>query len=476
MQFVSPLYLCFLPLTWLLFWLTPVSRRWMILLAASMLFASWHNPGTLLVLCLFSGFTFASGFLLNKARSGRSIIFYSSLIIQISNLLLLKYAESGGAGLHFVFKEAGFRSDVILMAVGFSFYTLQHIGYLCDIYFGRITPVSQPFRFLLFSSLFAKFNAGPLEKVQSLLPQFTAPQASEGLLVLGLQRILLGFFKKMLLADRLAPMVMQVYGDNDQLGSFVTAAGACIFTLQLYFDFSAYSDIAIGTAQLFGIRLSENFNYPLSASSVSEFWRRWHISLISWFSTYIYYPLVFRLRRLGKISVLAGIFCTFLISGIWHGLGGTFLIWSLLHVVYLSYEGLTKNTRLQWSKRFPPLFYKCFSIGITFALVCFSNLFFRAENMIQVKMLLSELGSSPFRGEGFFEGFLSVLAGGGYQEVLFNFWITFALVAGFLFLEKRIYRSMAAGRHVLIRITILLVLLFIFGIFKKADYFIYLQF
>jgi alginate O-acetyltransferase complex protein AlgI len=158
MQFVSPLYLCFLPLTWLLFWLTPVSRRWMILLAASMLFASWHNPGTLLVLCLFSGFTFASGFLLNKARSGRSIIFYSSLIIQISNLLLLKYAESGGAGLHFVFKEAGFRSDVILMAVGFSFYTLQHIGYLCDIYFGRITPVSQPFRFLLFSSMPARLK------------------------------------------------------------------------------------------------------------------------------------------------------------------------------------------------------------------------------------------------------------------------------------------------------------------------------
>ncbi|HEV7232363.1 MAG TPA: MBOAT family O-acyltransferase, partial [Bacteroidia bacterium] len=416
------------------------------------------------------------GIYMNKARRGRSFIFYCSLLIQASTLLLLKYAESSNGGLHFFFKEAGFQTDVILMAVGLSFYTLQHIAYLIDIYYYRANAVSNPFRFLLFSSFFAKFNSGPLEKAQSLLPQFETLEISEGLVMLGLQRILLGFFKKMLLADRLAPMVMQVYGDNDQLGSAVTAVGACIFTLQLYFDFSAYCDIAIGTAQLFGIRLSENFNYPLTSTSVSEFWRRWHISLISWFTNYIYYPIVFKLRHIGRISVLAGIVCTFLISGIWHGLGGTFLIWSLLHAMYLSYESLTKNTRLEWSKRFHPGLYKSFSIGLTFVLVCFSNLFFRAENMMQVKVLLSELCSSPFRGEGFFEGFLSVLAGGGYQEVMFNFWVTAGLVTGFLLLEKRIYHAMTKGRYVFIRISLLLVLLFIFGIFKKADYFIYLQF
>jgi hypothetical protein len=309
-----------------------------------------------------------------------------------------------------------------------------------------------------------------------LIGQFREPQVQLDSVVLGIQRIVLGLFKKMVLADRLAPVVAEVFSGQASSGSLTVATGICLFTLQLYFDFSAYSDIAIGTARLFGIELSENFNRPLLAQSISEFWRKWHMTLNRLFSTYVYFPVVYVLRHNGKLAVLAGITATFLLSGIWHGLGLTFLIWSLLHALYLSFEYLTQKTRMKWMHRVPASLYRRLSISVTFLLVCFSNLFFRSGNLEQARHLLTQLVSSPFAGKGVMVGYVSALAGGGYEEALFNFSITMFFVFAFLFFEKSMHLRILEARSVFIQLFILLTVIMTFGVFKSAGYFIYVQF
>jgi len=476
MQFISPLFLCFLPVVLALYYVTKPAFRWLVLLLSSLLFIGILKPEALIVLVSFSAFTFYSGKLIQAGRKYRTFIFYSALVVQSLSLILLKYMESEQGVLKLVFEEEGYRADVILLAAGFSFYTLQHMAYLADIYYDRVQADTKPLRFLLFSSFFAKFNSGPLEKAETLIAQFDRPPVSETLFLQGVQRIVLGFFKKMVLADRLAPIVSRAFTAQAHHGSLAVATSVCLFTVQLYFDFSAYSDIAIGTAKLFGIELSENFDRPFASLSVSEFWRRWHITLIRWFSNYIYYPLVYHFRKNGKLAVITAIFATFLISGLWHGIGKTFLIWSLLHAFYLSFESLTKNARLKWRHSVPATFYRAFSILTTFLLVCFSNLFFRSADMHQAKQLLTQLCSSPFGDQGFMNGFVSALAGGGYQEALFNFSVTVFLVLSFLFLEKKILARANAGNRGYLQLFILLVLIFTFGVFKNASYFIYMQF
>jgi alginate O-acetyltransferase complex protein AlgI len=396
MQFCSIQYLLFLVPVCLVFRLTPAAYRYLVLVAASLLFVALLSLPALLVLLLFSGLTYGSGMLLDRSAKYRSVLYLASLFLQLSCLILLKYVESGQQGLRFFPHDIGFQMHVLLFAIGFSFYTLQHIAYLTEVYFRRMPACHQPLRFLLFSAFFAKINAGPLAKAKEFLPQTHIPLASSDDLRLGVERIALGFFKKMVLADRLAPIVSQLFDPAVHAGSAATAAGICLFTIQLYLDFSAYTDIAIGTAYLFGIRLPENFNFPFRATSVSEFWRRWHMSLITWFSQYIYYPLVFKGRRLGQIAVFAGIALTFLASGIWHGIGKTFFCWSVLHMLYLSFERLGSKKRRAWAERNPSNLYRLAGLVITFLLVCFSNLFFRSANMPEARHLLTQLSGPAF--------------------------------------------------------------------------------
>jgi alginate O-acetyltransferase complex protein AlgI len=446
-----------------------------VLLLFSMLFIGAERPYALLVVLGCSLLTFYAGKFIGKGQQGGTLFFFA-VISQFAALLLLKYVESADAGLRFQFKETGFRTDSILYTIGFSFYTLQHLGYLIDIRYGRIEPETNLWHFFLYSAFFAKFNAGPLERAQTLLPQFRAPEPDKDDLSQGIQRIILGLFKKLVLANRLAPIAERIFSDTSSIGSFASAAGVIVFTIQLYFDFSGYCDLAIGAARLFGIRLTENFNFPLSSTSISVFWRRWHISLISWFTDYIYYPVVFRLRRLGHWAAIAGIICTFLLSGIWHGIGKTFLIWSLLHILYLSYESISKNVRVSWSRRFKGGWYTGASVLITFLLVCFSNLFFRATDSGQAKQLMQGLGNAPLGSEGWAKGFLAPLAGGGYQEALFNLFTAITLSLFFLLSEKHVYNRIETGKRSLLQVVVLLIFIFILGVFNKVDSFIYLQF
>jgi len=476
MQFVSLSFLVFLPVVWLVVRLAGPAHKRALLLLSSLLFVGWISLGALAVLLFFSLLTFYGGLALSSASSFRKQLFIGLVLLQAASLLLLKYVESGNAGLHLLFHEAGYRADLILFAAGFSFYALQHIAYLSAVYHRRTVAEQSPFNFLLFSAFFPKFQSGPLEEAPQLIAQFQTGNARPDQLQAGVHRIILGIFKKMVLADRLAPIVGRVFSSGQVSGSGATAAGVCLFTVQLYFDFSAYSDIAIGTGKLFGIELTENFNFPFRATSVSDFWRRWHISLINWFGKQVFNPVAYRLRRFGVMAILGGVWATFLLSGLWHGIGMTFLIWSLLHALYLSFETLTKYKRLGWSQRFPVWLYTFWSTTITFLLVCFSNLFFRSADLSEALQLLRQLMTTPFGGKGLIAGFLSVLAGGGYQEALFNLGVTGILVLLFLILEKSLLQRILSGKGVWLQSFALLLLVFVFGIFAHSDYFIYLQF
>jgi alginate O-acetyltransferase complex protein AlgI len=476
MQFVSLPFFLFLLVVWLLSLVTEARFRPYLLLLSSMFFIAWINPVALGVLIIFSLFTFFTAQWIERQTPYRGLLYASAMTIQVLSLFLLKYVESGSEGLRFLFREAGYRADLVLIAAGFSFYTLQHIGYLTDVFYNRSRAEKNTLHFLLFSAFFPKVQAGPIEQAQKLIPGFTRKIKDLPTVWEGVHRIVLGIFKKMVLADRLAPLVSQVFSSHQTSGSAATVAGVCLFTVQLYFDFSAYSDIAIGSAKLFGIELKENFNFPFSATSVSEFWRRWHMSLIAWFGIYVFNPIAFRLRKNGMKAIITGICFTFLLSGLWHGIGNTFFIWSLLHVLYLVYETLTKNLRLAWSHRIPVHIYRLFSLSVTFLLVSFSNLFFRSADLGQAIQLFKQLGSSPFLGQGFRKGFLSVLAGGGYQEALFNLGVTIACMIVFLLSERALLNHIRQRRWAFTQSFLLLFLIFIFGVFSKADYFIYLQF
>ncbi|MFI5150057.1 MAG: MBOAT family O-acyltransferase [Bacteroidia bacterium] len=468
-------FLACLPVLWIIFRLVNPSARWMVLLLFSLLFIGVYRPWALLVVCEASFFTFYAARLLN-GKQYRKLILLSALGIQILALLLLKYVESADSGLRFLFRESGFRTDTVFYTLGFSFYTLQHIGYLLDVYYKRIPAESHPLRFLLFSAYFAKFNAGPLEQPAELIPQFKMPNPIRDDISAGFQRIVLGLFKKMVLADHLAPVEERIFNGTAHPGSLAIITGVILFTIQLYFDFSAYCDLAIGVSRMFGIRLTENFLFPFSSESISVFWRTWHITLIKWFTTYIYYPLVYTFRKSGRVAVICGIACTFLLSGIWHGIGYTFLVWSLLHALYLSFESLSKHTRVAWSGRFTGWGYKWLSMLITFMLVCFSNLFFRAENWTQAIQLLKGSGGSLFGREGIVKGYLSPLAGGGYQEALFNLGLVMTLSFAFLVLEKGICKRINSPKLYSFQLFILLFLILFVGVFQKTDSFIYLQF
>ena len=307
------------------------------------------------------------------------------------------------------------------------------------------------------------------------IPQINKNVITQDNLIIGFNRFLLGLFKKMVIADRLSPAVHSIFDFNDNYQGLTTLIGVYLFTVQLYFDFSGYTDMALGIAKMLGYDLKENFNLPLRSASVSEFWRRWHISLINWFTNYIYYPLVYRLRTYKKTAALTGILITFLVSGIWHGIGFTFLAWAICHILYLSFELFTKRFRVTLSEQLNHTFYNISSIFIVFNAVCFSNIFFRAESFEKAIQLIKNLFSNFFP-DNWLRNFIAPLATGGHQIDEFNFFISILIMGIFLLFEKKINRFAINKKLNLLFITAFIILIFIFGIFNNGERFIYMQF
>ena len=275
----------------------------------------------------------------------------------------------------------------IILPVGISFYTFQALSYSIDVFREKIKPTKDVVAFLAFVSFFPQLVAGPIERATNLLPQFLQKRVFDyGTATDGCRQMLWGFFKKMVIADNCAFFVDQVWNDISGYSGSTLLVAAIIFSFQIYCDFSGYSDIAIGTAKLFGIKLKRNFNVPYFSRDIAEFWRRWHISLTTWFRDYLYIPLGG--SHVCKRKIVRNTFIIFLVSGFWHGANWTFILWGLFHaILFLPLILMGKNRRYTdtlASGRYFPSGKEFIQIACTFILATIGWIIFRAENISQV--------------------------------------------------------------------------------------------
>jgi len=328
------------------------------------------------------------------------------MLVNLGFLGVFKYynffAESFADLLQSIGMNADFATLNILLPVGISFYTFQTMSYTIDVYRRKLEPTKDIFAFFAFVSFFPQLVAGPIERAKNLLPQFyTSRQFDYNKAVDGMRQILWGFFKKIVIADSCAIYVNAIFTESAELSGGILLLGAVLFAFQIYGDFSGYSDIAIGTARLFGFNLMRNFAYPYFSRDIAEFWRRWHISLSSWFKDYLYIPLGG--SRGGQLMQLRNVFAIFLVSGFWHGANWTFIVWGGLNALYFIPQMLLKTNRnnlaIAAQNSMLPSIKEIFQILLTFFLTCVAWVFFRAISVGHAFDYL--LNMFTFGGEGF---------------------------------------------------------------------------
>lgn len=393
MLFNSLDFAVFLPLVFLLYWASRGLHRHagnVILLVASYVFYGWWDP-RFLALIAFS--TLVDFFLARSLESssdqhGRKLFLWTSLAINLGLLGYFKYANFFLEQLDGAFTLLGHpihaeRLDIIL-PVGISFYTFQTLSYTLDVYHKRLKATRDPIAFAAYVSFFPQLVAGPIERATNLLPQFTSPRTfSYPVAVDGLRQILWGLFKKVVIADNCAEQVDRIFGQYGSLDGSTLLLGAVLFAFQIYGDFSGYSDIAIGTARLFGFSLMRNFAFPYFSRDIAEFWRRWHISLSTWFRDYLYVPLGG--SRGGTAMKVRNTFIIFLVSGFWHGANWTFIVWGALNAIYFLPLLLAKRNRqnlgIVAEGGALPSFRDLLHVASTFLLTCVAWVFFRAPDV-----------------------------------------------------------------------------------------------
>ena len=348
MMFNSIEFLIFLPITFIVYWLLGRHTRWQnaFVVAASYLFYGWWDWRFLILIAVTTLCSYASGIAIAQSKTPKRYL-WANIVFNLLILCTFKYYDffaQSFADLFLNGKADGLLLHLIL-PVGISFYTFQALSYSIDVYRGTITPTRDLVAFVAYVGFFPQLVAGPIERATSLLPQFEQSRHFDyRQCVDGLRQMLWGFFKKMVVADSCALYVDPIFAHPDWFNSASLLLAAALFTIQIYGDFSGYSDIAIGCAKLFGIKLRRNFNVPYFSRDIAEFWRRWHISLTTWFRDYIYIPLGG--SRVPKGRVVLNTFVIFLVSGLWHGANWTFVAWGAYHaLLFLPLILLGKNRR-----------------------------------------------------------------------------------------------------------------------------------
>ncbi len=392
MLFNSLDFAIFLPLVFLIYWFFKKETKIqnVILVIASYVFYGWWD-WKFLSLILFSTIVdYSVGLLIFKTDkpSKKKILLWASLLINLGFLGYFKYfnffIDSFVQTFSFFGKTIPIHSLNIILPVGISFYTFQTLSYTIDVYRNKLKPTKDFVAFAAFVSFFPQLVAGPIERATHLLPQFYDKRKFDyGLAVNGLRQILWGLFKKIVIADNCAEMANQIFNNSAEQPSGILIMGALFFTFQIYGDFSGYSDIAIGTSRLFGFDLMQNFNFPYFSRDIAEFWRRWHISLSTWFRDYLYIPLGG--SKGGALSKIRNTFIVFLVSGFWHGANWTFVAWGFLNALYflplLLLDKNRANLDVVAKNRIFPTLQEFINIFVTFVLVVFAWIFFRANNL-----------------------------------------------------------------------------------------------
>ena len=377
MSFNSISYLLFLPTVWLIYWMVKSNLRLqnVVLLLSSYLFYSWFDWKLSILIFSISFVAYATG--LQIAR-GNKWIHWISIIFVLLVLGIFKYYNFFIGNINSIFLSFGYSLDIpslyIILPIGISFYSFQAISYVVDVKRKTINPTCDLISFLTYMSFFPQLVAGPIERAKDFLPQILRHRKLErGFFSDGCRQVLLGFFKKLVVADNCAIVVNDIWNNYASYNGTTLLVGAILFTFQIYSDFSGYSDIAIGTAKLFGFRLSDNFRYPYFAESISVFWRRWHITLLSWFRDYVYIPLGG--NRCSPSKVILNTVIVFALSGLWHGASWTFVIWGCYHAIL--FIPLIIMNKIGFKIRTP----RIFKIVLIFVLVNLGWIFFRAPTI-----------------------------------------------------------------------------------------------
>jgi len=396
MLFNSIDFAIFLPIVFLCYWYVfrqKVRLQNLLLLVASYFFYGlWDWRFLFLILAstivdFFVGIYIARN---NENPKNAKFGLYVSILFNLSLLGFFKYYNFFVESFTDMFQLFGYTIKSvwtlkIILPVGISFYTFQTISYSLDIYYKRINPTRNFLNFAAFVSFFPQLVAGPIERASNLLKQIEKKRSfNHDQIVSGLKLILWGLFKKMVIADSLAPIVDDIFANYPEYSSATLILGVTLFSFQVYGDFSGYSDIAIGTAKLFGIELMSNFKFPNFSRNVAEYWQRWHVSLSTWFRHYIYIPLGG--SRVNKLISIRNIAIVFLVSGFWHGANWTFIFWGAFHAVafipvfLLGRNSIYKNSVVAQNSILPSI-KEVFQVFITFVIVTFSRIFFRSESI-----------------------------------------------------------------------------------------------
>ena len=477
MLFNSLEFAVFLPIVFLLYWFVfnkNLKLQNLFVVVVSYIFYGWWDWRFLFLIAFTSGCSYVAGLLIDKFREDpRKARLISALNI-IINLLILgifKYYDFFASSFADIFlggKDDGLLLHLIL-PVGISFYTFQALSYSIDVYKGKLEPTHDAIQFFAYVSFFPQLVAGPIERSTNLLPQFAKPRSFDYETGAdGMRQILWGVFKKMVIADNCAVYVDRVFSDYQAFSGSTLLLAAIFFAFQIYGDFSGYSDIAIGTAKLFGIKLMRNFNVPYFSRDIAEFWRRWHISLTTWFRDYVYIPLGGSICS--KAKIVRNTFVIFLLSGFWHGANWTFIAWGAFHaLLFLPLILLGKNRRYRdtvaESRLFPSL-KESGQMLLTFFLVVLGWIIFRAESIGQAWEYMKGICSASL----FTRPDASGVTG-------FSLAIVIMLVVEWLQRRKGHGLDISGIRYGAIRYAVYLAVIFLtFALGGQAENFIYFQF
>lgn len=449
MQFDSLTYFLFVPAVWLVYMLMPAGGRWAVLLAASVFFyAALHAPLLIVAWVFVVAVSFVAGLRIADASEDRERkrMLWVGVFANVAILGGIKYLRPL---VHAVY-PTGNTDPRWFVTLGVSYYTLQAISYLADLYLGVTEPERHFGRFALYLGFFPKLLQGPIERADELLPQlhllrgFNYDNVRGGMALFAW-----GLFKKVVVANRLSPFVNAVYQDPHGYSGVTLAAATYMYAIQIYADFSGYTDMALGVAQMFNIRLTQNFNSPYLATSVADFWRRWHISFSRWILDYIFKPLQMEWRDARTLGVAAALMVTFVFSGLWHGISATFLVWGALHGLFLTTSVLVKATKKATSR--PPTLVghhrlrRFVQVFVTFNLVTFAWIPFRARSLADAWYVATHLLSttsthvSPFSAQS--SGVAALLNPVLMDQGLLSFAllvISVALMSAGNYLRKRI--------------------------------------
>lgn len=408
MLFNSLEFLIFLPIVFLLYWFVFRGRKWqnLLVIVASYVFYGWWDWRFLFLIAITSLFSYVSGLLIEHYEGHRRwqrAVSAANIVLNISILGVFKYYNFFVENLDALLSAFGWHFDWvtinIILPVGISFYTFQALSYTIDVYHKKLPATHDPVEFFAYISFFPQLVAGPIERATNLLPQFQQQRNFDhAKAVDGMRQMLWGFLKKLVVADNCAFVVNSYWDQYAQLPGLTLFMLGILFTLQIYCDFSGYSDIAIGCARLFGFNLMRNFNFPYFSRSIPEFWRRWHISLTTWFRDYIYFPLGG--SRCEKWKIIRNVFIVWAVSGLWHGANWTFVCWGLFHAILLSIYNIlginTKYKNVVAYGRYLPSIKELLQMTLTFLLAIVGWIIFRAESISQAMEYFSAMVTNRF--------------------------------------------------------------------------------